>query len=111
MAQVVPSTESGHAFLHDFCVAIPYSVVTGALAVVAYLQQAGSIATTLLAAAIAASSLTYLSLQNWKVGKPCKPYTLLSAGAHGACTHMHLQQNVMCKSGGQRFRRVVSRAC
>ena len=78
--QVVPSTDSGHAFLHDFCVAIPYSAVTGALALLAYLQHAGSIATTLLAAAIAASSLTYLSLQNWKARKPCKPYTLLSAG-------------------------------
>ena len=84
--QVVPSTDSGHAFLHDFCVAIPYGCVMGALAAVAYFQHAGSIATTLLAAAVSALSLTYLSLQNWRAKKPCRPYTLLTAGAALAAT-------------------------
>ena len=78
--QMVPSTDSGHAFLHDFCVTIPYGSVVGVLAVIAYLQHTGSLATTLLAASLSVLSLTYLSLQNWRARKPCRPYTLLTAG-------------------------------
>ena len=85
---MVPSTDSGHAFLHDFCVTIPAGSLTGVLAAVAYFQQLGAVATTLLAASIAELSLTYLSLQNWRARKPCKPYTLLSAG-EPACTEQH----------------------
>ena len=97
----MPSTDSGHAFLHDFCVTIPYGCAVGVLAVVAYLQQAGSIATTLLAASVSALSLTYLSLQNWRARKPCKPYTLLTAGEAAPAVGLQLLSPADACSQGQ----------
>ena len=52
----------------------------GALTLIAWLQQQSSFATILLGACIGSLSFTYLSLQQWKAGKDCRPYTLLSAG-------------------------------
>ena len=51
-----------------------------ALTLIAWFQQQASFATILLGASIGSLSFTYLSLQNWKANKDCKPYTLLTAG-------------------------------
>jgi hypothetical protein len=75
------SDHAGHAFLHDFCMTIPFGAIAlvsaGALTALGAAQTAVPVALCGLAVVIA----SVLSLKSWRINEQSFPYTLISAGA------------------------------
>jgi len=75
-----------HAFLHDFCMAIPYGMGVGVTGIVALFFKQYNTGLTLLGAAAAILSLAVLSLRTWSQQKDSRLFTTLSAGVSAAVT-------------------------
>lgn len=73
-------SHKGHAFLHDFCMTIPFGIacVVAGVAIVALGSQ--TIGMQLLSAGAATAMCSILSLQAWKKGGSSTLYTAVSAG-------------------------------
>lgn len=73
-------SHKGHAFLHDFCMTIPFGIacVVAGVAIVALGAQ--TIGMQLLSAGAATAMCSILSLQAWKKGGSSTLYTAVSAG-------------------------------
>ena len=74
------SDHAGHAFLHDFCMTIPYGAAATAAGGISYVLGAGLIGMTAAAAGVMVCLASYLSLQAWRQGEKSTTYTLISAG-------------------------------
>mmetsp|Transcript_23263 Transcript_23263/g.59427 ORF Transcript_23263/g.59427 Transcript_23263/m.59427 type:complete len:203 (+) Transcript_23263:921-1529(+) len=81
----VDDSHAGRAFLHDFCMTIPYSAVALAGAAVMWFLGGAiqALAPTTAAVGVATIVTSILSLKNWKQGKEATPFTFLAAGASG----------------------------
>lgn len=83
------NSHAGHAFLHDFCMTIPYGVVALLASVVAlFLGTAMKpLALPLAGAGVVALACSSFSLKTWKQGQSTAPFTMLSAGGAGAAAY------------------------
>ena len=72
-----------HAFLHDFCMCIPYGALVAAGGLVGKLVGWGQPATVMLVVGGLQLALSYLSLSVWRKARSAAPYTLAEAGKRG----------------------------
>ena len=80
MLQPIPDSHEGHAFLHDFCMAIPYGMGMAVVGLGSLLFGAGSKGFLVAGLAAALLALTFLSLIQWRARRPSKVLTLAQAG-------------------------------
>lgn len=80
MLQPIPDSHEGHAFLHDFCMAIPYGMGMAVVGLVSLFFGAGSNGFLVAGLAAALLALTFLSLIQWRAQRPSKVLTLAQAG-------------------------------
>ena len=80
MLQPIPDSHEGHAFLHDFCMAIPYGMGMTMTGLGSLLFGAGSNGFLVAGLAAALLALTFLSLIQWRARRPSKALTLAQAG-------------------------------
>lgn len=76
----IPDSHEGHAFLHDFCMAIPYGMGMAVVGLVSLFFGAGSNGFLVAGLAAALLALTFLSLIQWRARRPSKVLTLAQAG-------------------------------
>lgn len=74
------SSHAGHAFLHDFCMTIPYGAMAALSGVLAFAFKAPAVGLQLAAVAAVVALCSVLSLKSWKAGGSSAGYTLVSAG-------------------------------
>lgn len=72
-----------HAFLHDFCMCIPYGALVAAGGLLAKLFGWGQPAIVMMAVGVLQLALSSLSLKVWRLNKSAAPFTLLEAGKRG----------------------------
>ena len=97
-----------HAFLHDFCMAIPYGALLLAGGLAAKLAGWGQPAAVMAVVGALQVALANLSLKAWRSGKSAAAATLTEAGKQqrllgeraiaAACTHLHLGGALLGKS-------------
>lgn len=97
-----------HAFLHDFCMAIPYGALLLAGGLAAKLAGWGQPAAVMAVVGALQVLLANLSLKAWRSGKSAVATTLTEAGKQqrllgeraiaAACTHLHLGGALLGKS-------------
>lgn len=75
------SSRGGHAFLHDFCMTIPYGMGVGAAGILSLCFRAYTPSLVLLGAATAVEFLAVLSLKRWQQQQGSQLFTAISAGA------------------------------
>lgn len=83
MRAFVPMQEdphAGHAFLHDFCMSIPYGALTLVGGGVSAAMGAQQLGLQLAGAGAAVCAASVLSLRAWRSGGQSTPYTFVSAG-------------------------------
>lgn len=77
-----------HAFLHDFCMCIPYGGLVTLGGLVMMLFGVGQVAKLIAGAGVSMLVLSTLSLKSWRAQQPvAKLFTLLEAGAEGRQRH------------------------
>ncbi len=80
-AEAAP-TQQRHAFLHDFCLCIPYGAIIAACGLLMRLFGGGQTAVLITGAGVLQIALSTLSLKTWRARQPvAKLFTLLEAGA------------------------------
>lgn len=86
-AAAAPAAGSGHghgggrhAFLHDFCMCLPYGALVAAGGLLAKLFGWGQPAVVMMAVGVLQLGLASLSLKVWRQSKSAAPFTLLEAG-------------------------------
>ncbi|MEW5318252.1 MAG: hypothetical protein WDW38_009487 [Sanguina aurantia] len=72
-------SHKGHAFLHDFCMTIPFGAATVIVGIAVAVLGAQTIGMQLLSAGAATAMCSVLSLQAWKKGGSSTLYTTVSA--------------------------------
>ncbi len=87
-------SHAGHAFLHDFCMAIPYGALALVAAAVLLSIGAKQAATSLAVGGVVVGGASVLSLKNWKVQASCTPMTLVSGGEHATAWHQGATRGV-----------------
>ncbi|KAG1658521.1 hypothetical protein FOA52_009865 [Chlamydomonas sp. UWO 241] len=78
---------AGHAFLHDFCMSIPYGALVIAAGVVAFALGAQSLLLPVCGGGAVALVCSVLSLQAWKAREDSTPYTVMAGGSAGAVAY------------------------
>ncbi len=74
---------AGHAFLHDFCMSLPYSGLAAAAAVALAVMGATQAAVQVAMGTAIVAVTAVLSLKQWKVDKSSAPLTLITGGNCG----------------------------
>jgi hypothetical protein len=81
------NSHAGHAFLHDFCMTIPYGGIAALSGLLAFAFKAPAVGLQLAAVAAVVALCSILSLKSWKAGGSSTAYTLVSAGEISLATH------------------------
>jgi hypothetical protein len=81
------NSHAGHAFLHDFCMTIPYGGIAALSGLLAFAFKAPAVGLQLAAVAAVVALCSILSLKSWKAGGSSTAYTLVSAGTFPMRTH------------------------
>lgn len=76
-------SHAGHAFLHDFCMTIPFGAIAAAVGGVSLFLGMAAFGAKVASAGAAVLLASVLSLKTWKAGAGTTPYTLASAGVCG----------------------------
>lgn len=74
-------SHKGHAFLHDFCMSIPYGAIAVFAGVALYVLGLTDLAGVAVVSGGTCAMASVLSLKEWKAGGSSTTYTLTSAGA------------------------------
>ncbi|KAL4422629.1 hypothetical protein ABPG75_008826 [Micractinium tetrahymenae] len=89
-AAAAPAPSSGHghgggrhAFLHDFCMCLPYGALVAVGGLLARLFGWGQPAVVMMVVGALQLALSSLSLKVWRQNKSAAPFTLLEAGLAG----------------------------
>jgi hypothetical protein len=77
-------SHAGHAFLHDFCMTIPYGALVAAGGLVSLFFGASSLGMQVAGAGAVVCASSVCSLKSWKAGGSSTLFTLASAGTIGA---------------------------
>ena len=85
---------AGHAFLHDFCMSLPYSGLAAAAAVALAVMGATQAAIQVAIGTAIVAVTAVLSLKQWKVDKSSAPLTLITGGNGGMA--LVLQSKCLC---------------
>lgn len=96
-APAASNDHAGHAFLHDFCMTIPYGAILAAAGVIGLVAGWSSVGAGILAAGVAVCLSSYVSLQEWKQGQSSALYTL-SSGAVASGVGWLMYKNVQAKA-------------
>ena len=75
------SSHSGKAFLHDFCMSIPYATLALVAGLVFTCLGRREAAVHMAGAGAVVCLASILSLKEWRSGNSSMPFTLMSAGA------------------------------
>lgn len=74
------SPDKGYAFLHDFCLGIPYGVSVLGLGVAAWVTSSPAVGAALASAGVLSLVFQGLSLKCFNVSKKSAPFTIATAG-------------------------------
>ncbi|GAX75915.1 hypothetical protein CEUSTIGMA_g3358.t1 [Chlamydomonas eustigma] len=78
---------AGHAFLHDFCMSIPYSGITLLGAAVIFILQAQMISVPLVLGGLIVAVASILSLGEWRKGNSSTLQTFVAGGVSGGLAY------------------------